>query len=52
MEALLKDGSASDGHSYSLYWVLILTARPIERHSWKTKVLLMVTLTAYVGSSP
>jgi len=68
MESLLNDGSAHDdrypygvthddesapdGHSDSLYRVLTLMARPTRRFSSKTKALLMVTLTAYIRSSP
>ena len=33
MEVLLKDESAHEGHSDSLYWVLTLMAIPIQRLS-------------------
>ena len=44
MEALLKDGSVPDGHSYNLYQIHTLTAQTYT-------ALLRVTLTAYIGSS-
>jgi len=44
MEALLKDKSAHDSHSYSLYRVLTLMAKPTRRLSWKMKVLVMASI--------
>ena len=52
MKSILNEESALDDHSDSLYQVLTLTARLIQRPSWKMKVLLMVTLTSYIKSSP
>jgi len=51
-ESLLNNENALDGHSDNLYWVLTLTARPTRRLSSKMKALLMVTLIAYIESSP
>ena len=51
MEALLKDESAPDGHSYSLYWVLTWRLRRTRRFSIKMEALMTVTHIAYIRSS-
>jgi len=67
-KSLLKDESPSDGHSkayirsspwslrsiWSHSWMIeaLWWSLSIQSHSWMKKILPMVTLTAYIGSSP